>query len=149
MLEGCPCDRDRRELRLENVPRSDGLHDQVKRALAQGAALLTGGTVPDRPGFFYPPTVLAGVTESMVPFEEELFGPVAALTVAEDVDDAVRLANATRFGLSSAVFTEDRAKGEAVARRMHAGGAFVNQMSRSLINKLSFTNADLSGQTAL
>ncbi|MEO1075029.1 MAG: NAD-dependent succinate-semialdehyde dehydrogenase [Bacteroidota bacterium] len=109
----------------------DGLHDQVERAVAQGAALLTGGTVPDRPGFFYPPTVLAGVTEGMVPFEEELFGPVAALSVAEDVDDAVRLANATRFGLSSAVFTEDRAKGEAVARRMHAGGAFVNQMSQS------------------
>ncbi|MEL6443038.1 MAG: NAD-dependent succinate-semialdehyde dehydrogenase [Bacteroidota bacterium] len=109
----------------------DGLHDQVERAVAKGATRLTGGTVPDRSGFFYPPTVLAGVTEGMVPFEEELFGPVAALSVAEDVDDAVRLANATRFGLSSAVFTEDRAKGEAVARRMHAGGAFVNQMSRS------------------
>ncbi|MEM6783131.1 MAG: NAD-dependent succinate-semialdehyde dehydrogenase [Bacteroidota bacterium] len=109
----------------------DGLHDQVTRTVAQGAALLTGGTVPDRPGFFYPPTVLAGVTDDMVPFQEELFGPVAALTVAEDVDDAVRLANATRFGLSSAVFTEDRTKGEAVARRMRAGGAFVNQMSQS------------------
>ncbi|MEM8556728.1 MAG: NAD-dependent succinate-semialdehyde dehydrogenase [Bacteroidota bacterium] len=109
----------------------DGLHDQVWRTVAQGATLRTGGTVPDRPGFFYPATVLSDVTEGMVPFEEELFGPVAAIIVAEDADDAVRLANATRFGLSSAVFTEDRAKGEAIARRLRAGGAFVNQMSQS------------------
>ncbi|MEM8598992.1 MAG: NAD-dependent succinate-semialdehyde dehydrogenase [Bacteroidota bacterium] len=109
----------------------DGLHDQVERAVAQGAARLTGGTLPDRPGFFYPPTVLAGVSEGMVPFEEELFGPVAAFTVAEDADDAVRLANATRFGLSGVVVTEDRAQGEAIARRLRAGGAFVNQMSQS------------------
>ena len=109
----------------------DGLRDQVSRARAEGAEVLTGGEIPSGEGWYYPPTVLAGVTEHMLPFREELFGPVASLTVAEDEADAIRLANATRFGLGGAVFTEDRARGERVARQMASGAVFVNQMTKS------------------
>ncbi len=107
------------------------VHDQVGRAVAGGAEVLCGGRIPDGAGFFYPPTVLGGVREATVAFDEEIFGPVAALVVAENADDAVRLANATRFGLGGAVFTRDEARGEAVARRLACGSAFVNAMVRS------------------
>ncbi len=107
------------------------VHDQVERAAEAGAEVLCGGAIPDGPGFFYPPTVLSNVREGTVAFEEEIFGPVAALVVADDADDAVRLANATRFGLGGSVWTEDREKGEAVARRLACGSAFVNEMVKS------------------
>ncbi|MDX1530956.1 MAG: NAD-dependent succinate-semialdehyde dehydrogenase [Rhodothermales bacterium] len=109
----------------------DGLHGQVQRAVAEGAEVLTGGEPLDRPGFYYTPTVLGGVERGSVPFREELFGPVAALTVVEGVDEAVELANATPFGLGGAVFTEDRERGEQVARRLACGCAFVNEMVKS------------------
>ncbi|HYE94648.1 MAG TPA: NAD-dependent succinate-semialdehyde dehydrogenase [Rubricoccaceae bacterium] len=109
----------------------DEVHGQVERAVAEGAEVLTGGRIPDGPGFFYPPTVLANVREGTVAFDEEIFGPVASLVAAEDADDAVRLANASRFGLGGAVFTRDVAKGERVARALACGSAFVNAMVRS------------------
>jgi len=109
----------------------DEVHDQVLRAVKDGAEILCGGAIPGGPGFFYPPTVLANVLEGSVAFEEEIFGPVASLIVAEDANDAVRLANASRFGLGGAVFTEDRNKGEAIARRLDVGCAFVNEMVKS------------------
>lgn len=109
----------------------DEVHDQVRRAVADGATVLCGGTVPEGAGFFYPPTVLGGVREGTVAFDEEIFGPVAALVVAESVDEAVRLANASPFGLGGAVWTADRAKGEAVARRLECGSAFVNALVQS------------------
>jgi succinate-semialdehyde dehydrogenase/glutarate-semialdehyde dehydrogenase len=107
------------------------VHDQVERAVAGGAEVRTGGHVPAGAGFFYPPTVLAGVREGSVAFEEEIFGPVAAITTAADADDAVRLANASRFGLGGAVFTRDASRGEEIARRLECGSAFVNAMVRS------------------
>jgi len=107
------------------------VHDQVERSVEAGAEILVGGVVPDGPGFYYPPTVLAGVREGTVAFEEEIFGPVAAVTVARDADDAVRLANLSRFGLGGAVFTGDPARGERIARRLECGSAFVNAMVRS------------------
>ena len=109
----------------------DEVHDQVVRAVKGGAEILCGASVPRGPGFFYPPTVLANVQEGSVAFEEEIFGPVASLIIAEDADDAVRLANASRFGLGGAVFTEDRNKGKAIARRLEVGCAFVNEMTKS------------------
>ena len=109
----------------------DGLHEQVQRLAAEGATIRTGGEVPDLPGWFYPPTVVTGVTEHMLPFREELFGPVASVTVAEDEADAMRLANATPFGLGGSVFTVDRARGERFARGMRSGAAFVNEMTKS------------------
>jgi succinate-semialdehyde dehydrogenase/glutarate-semialdehyde dehydrogenase len=109
----------------------DEVHDQVERAVADGARLLTGGHALDGPGFFYAPTVLGDVRRGTVAFDEEIFGPVASVVVAADVDEAVDLANDTRFGLGGAVFTRDTAKGEAVARRLECGCAFVNDMVKS------------------
>ena len=109
----------------------DALHDQVWRAVDEGATLALGGTVPDGEGWFYPPTVLTGVAEGGVPFREELFGPVASVTVADDAAHAVRLANATRFGLGGSVWTDDRARGEALARQIRSGAVFVNAMTQS------------------
>ena len=109
----------------------DDIHDQVERAVADGAEILTGGEKLDRTGFYYAPTVLGNVERGTVAFEEEIFGPVASLVVAADLDEAVDLANASHYGLGGAVFTEDEAKGEAVARRLECGCAFVNQMVKS------------------
>ena len=107
------------------------VHDQVERAIADGARLVVGGEVPDGPGYYYPPTVLVGVEEGTVAFEEEVFGPVAALTIAEAEADAVRLANATRFGLGGSVWTADLERGERVAREIRSGAVFVNEMTKS------------------
>ena len=110
----------------------DEVHDQVERAIDDGAELQTGGEkLSDRDGFFYAPTVLTNVKAGSVAFDEEIFGPVASITPARDVDHAVELANQSKFGLGGAVFTEDRAKGEDVARRLEVGCAFVNEMVKS------------------
>ncbi len=110
----------------------DELHRQVEASIAAGARLVTGGTVPARPGAWYPPTVLASVTPGIPAFDEELFGPVAALVEARDDEDALRLANASTFGLGAAVFTRDERRGTDLARRVLAAGAcFVNAQVRS------------------
>ncbi len=109
----------------------DTLHAQVVRARQEGATLCTGGVLPDGPGFFYPPTVLADVRPGTVAFTEELFGPVASLITADDADHAVALANETPFGLGGSLFTANRVRGEALARRLDVGCAFVNEMVRS------------------
>jgi succinate-semialdehyde dehydrogenase/glutarate-semialdehyde dehydrogenase len=110
----------------------DALHDQVIRSMAAGARCLLGGGIPDRDGAWYPPTVLTDVRPGMAAWEEELFGPVAAVIRAQDEDDAVRIANATTFGLGAAVFTRDVERGERIARdRLEAGSCFVNAFVRS------------------
>ncbi len=109
----------------------DGIHDQVERSIAAGAKLLLGGRKVDGPGFYYQPTVLADVRQGMAAFDEEVFGPVAALVVAEDADDAIRLANASEYGLSSNIWTRDLHQARALARRIEAGGVFVNGFSAS------------------
>ncbi len=109
----------------------DTVHDQVQRSIEQGATCVTGGVVPERPGFYYTPTVLTDVAPGQVAFEEEIFGPVASMIVADDVEHAVELANDTRFGLGASVFTRDVERGEALARRLDVGCAFVNEMVKS------------------
>ena len=105
----------------------DALHDQVERSVAAGATIVTGGEIPDRPGAFYPPTVLEGVEPGNPAFVEELFGPVAPLIRARDEDHAIELANDTTFGLGGAVFTTDIARGRTIAaERIHTGNCFVN-----------------------
>ncbi|WP_412069378.1 NAD-dependent succinate-semialdehyde dehydrogenase [Rubrivirga sp. IMCC43871] len=122
----------------------DDIQDQVDRAAADGAEVLTGGAIPDGTGYYYPPTVLAGVEEGTVAFDEEIFGPVASLIVADDADDAVRLANATRFGLGGSVWTADVDKGERLAREIRSGAVFVNEMTKSHPN-LPFGGIGASG----
>ncbi len=109
----------------------DALHGQVTRSVERGARLLLGGTVPEGPGAFYPPTVLGDVRKGMPAYDEETFGPVAALIAARDEAEAVRLANDSPFGLGAAVFTTDQERGERVAARIEAGNVFVNALVAS------------------
>ncbi len=109
----------------------DGVHDQVERAIGDGAVAAVGGHTLDRDGFYYAPTVLTDVRPGTVAFDEEIFGPVASVVVADDAEHAVALANDTRFGLGGSVFTEDREKGERMARELEVGCAFVNEMTKS------------------
>jgi succinate-semialdehyde dehydrogenase/glutarate-semialdehyde dehydrogenase len=104
----------------------DDLHQQVLASVAKGARLLLGGEVPPGRGAYYPPTVLADVKPGMPAYDDELFGPVAAIIRARDEQDAVRIANDSAFGLGAAVFTRDAQRGERVARALEAGATFVN-----------------------
>jgi succinate-semialdehyde dehydrogenase/glutarate-semialdehyde dehydrogenase len=109
----------------------DQLAKQVDRSVAMGARVLCGGRVPDGPGFFYPPTVLADVTAGMPVAEEETFGPVAAVLSFRDENEAVRLANATPYGLASSLWTRDAARMERVVPRIDAGAVFINDFAKS------------------
>jgi succinate-semialdehyde dehydrogenase/glutarate-semialdehyde dehydrogenase len=105
----------------------DELHEQVTKSIDNGAQCLCGGKVPEGSGAFYPPTVLTNVKPGMPAYDEEMFGPVAAVISAKDVDDAVRIANDSEFGLGGGVFTRDLALGERLAAdRIEAGSVFVN-----------------------
>jgi succinate-semialdehyde dehydrogenase/glutarate-semialdehyde dehydrogenase len=110
----------------------DDLHRQVEASVAAGARVLLGCRVPEGPGASYPPSVLDRVAPGMPAFDEELFGPVAAVVAARDEADAIRLANRTAFGLGAAVFTRDLERGERIARHeLEAGSCFVNALVRS------------------
>ncbi len=107
------------------------IDDQVQRSLAAGAELLAGGQALAGAGCFYAPTVLGQVRPGMAVFDEETFGPVAAVVVAQDDDDAVRLANATPFGLSVSVWSASKARAVGLAKRITTGAVFVNAMTAS------------------
>ncbi len=109
----------------------DDLHKQVLASVEQGANLLLGGTILPGEGAYYPPTVLTDVKPGMPAYDEELFGPVAAIIRAKDEGGAVRIANDSVFGLGAAVFTNDTARGERVARALEAGATFVNSLVAS------------------
>ncbi len=110
----------------------DELHAQVVASIAKGARCLLGGTVPDGPGAFYPPTVLTDVRKGMVAYSEELFGPVASIIPVRNERAAIRVANDTVFGLGAAVFTRDVARGERIAtEELMAGACFVNASVKS------------------
>lgn len=110
----------------------DALHAQVQEIIRKGAKVLLGCEMPAGAGAFYPASVLAEVKPGMPAFDEELFGPVAAVIRAKDTEQAVQLANQTSFGLGAAVFTADAAFGEKLAADgLHAGSCFVNDFVRS------------------
>jgi len=117
---------------MVNETARDEIHNQVLMSVEKGAAILLGGKVPDNPGAYYPATVLGNVRPGMPAFDEELFGPVAAVIAAENEAEAIKLANQTPFGLGAAVFTSDIKKGEKIAsEQLEAGSCFVNDYVRS------------------
>ncbi|MEV6990533.1 NADP-dependent succinic semialdehyde dehydrogenase [Streptomyces sp. NPDC093228] len=107
------------------------LEELVEDAVGAGAQVLCGGERPDRPGWFYPPTVLAGITPRMRIHQEEAFGPVATLYRVADLDEAVAVANDTPFGLSSNVWTHNGVELDRFVQDLEAGGVYVNGMTAS------------------
>jgi succinate-semialdehyde dehydrogenase/glutarate-semialdehyde dehydrogenase len=110
----------------------DELHSQVKKSIEKGAKLLLGGEIPQGKGAFYPPTVLTNVKKGMPAYDEELFGPVAALIKVKNEAEGIKIANDTTFGLGAAVFTKDILRGERIAKKkLTAGSCFVNEFVKS------------------
>ncbi|EMG9277230.1 TPA: succinate-semialdehyde dehydrogenase [Enterobacter cloacae] len=109
----------------------DELHQQVQATLAEGATLLLGGEKISGEGNYYAPTVLSHVAPTMTAFRQELFGPVAAITVAKDAEHALQLANDSDFGLSATVFTANEALAGRFSRELECGGVFINGFSAS------------------
>jgi len=117
---------------MQSIMARDEIHKQVEESIAKGAKLLLGGTVPDRPGAWYPATVLSAVRPGQPAHDEEVFGPVAAIIAASDEAEAIRIANASEFGLGSGVLTGDIDRGRRIAaEELEAGMSFVNENVRS------------------
>lgn len=103
------------------------IHSQVQKLLTQGATLLEGGYLPEGPGYYYPATLIDNVSPESIAYEEELFGPVVCVTVADSQQQAIELANQTSFGLGASIYTRDLALGEKIASdSLEAGLCFVN-----------------------
>ncbi|HEX6741870.1 MAG TPA: NAD-dependent succinate-semialdehyde dehydrogenase [Sphingomicrobium sp.] len=117
---------------MQSVKARDEIHRQVTESIANGARLLLGGEVPDRPGAWYPATVLADVRAGQPAHDEEVFGPVAAIITADDEAEAIAIANSSEFGLGSGVLTGDVDRGRRIAsQELDAGLSFVNENVRS------------------
>jgi len=117
---------------MQSVKARDEIHSQVEESIANGAKLLLGGKVPDRPGAWYPATVLSNVRSGQPAHDEEVFGPVAAIIAADNEKDAIRIANSSEFGLGSGVLTGDIDRGRRIAaEELEAGMSFVNENVRS------------------
>ncbi|MEO7564059.1 MAG: NAD-dependent succinate-semialdehyde dehydrogenase [Sphingomicrobium sp.] len=112
---------------MQSTKSRDEIHDQVEKSIAAGAKRLLGGVVPDRPGAWYPATVLSNVCTGQPAHDEEIFGPVAAIITAADEADAIHIANDSEFGLGSGVITADLDRGRRIAaEELEAGMSFVN-----------------------
>ncbi|MCX8073685.1 MAG: NAD-dependent succinate-semialdehyde dehydrogenase [Candidatus Binatia bacterium] len=131
MKVGDPMDENTRVGPLARADLVETLHRQVEESLRLGAKLECGGKRLEGKGFFYAPTVLTGVRPGMPVFDEETFGPVAAVVVARDAAHAVQLANASRYGLGAAIWTRNRRRGEALAEQIDAGAVHVNDVVHS------------------
>ncbi|MGA7931753.1 MAG: NAD-dependent succinate-semialdehyde dehydrogenase [Candidatus Sulfotelmatobacter sp.] len=107
------------------------LDADVKKSIAAGARLLTGGQPLPGPGFYYPPTVLADIPRGSPAYSEELFGPVASIFRVKGIDEAITLANDVRFGLGASAWTNDAAETERFVNELQAGMVFVNKMVAS------------------
>jgi succinate-semialdehyde dehydrogenase/glutarate-semialdehyde dehydrogenase len=117
---------------MNSVSARDALHEQVQKTVKAGAKCIIGGEIPDGEGAWYPPTILADVTEGMPAYKEEIFGPVAIVIRAKDDDDAVAISNSSEFGLGGGVFTSDIDHGMAIARNdLDTGSVAVNNFVKS------------------
>lgn len=103
------------------------IHQQVQKLLEQGAILLEGGYIPEGPGYYYPATLIDNVSPDSIAYQEEFFGPVVCVSIAEDQNHAIELANQTSFGLGASIYTKNLALGEKIAAQsLEAGSCFVN-----------------------
>lgn len=109
----------------------DKLHQQVMDSVALGATIITGGYQLDCPGYYYAPTILSDVTSNMPAYNEELFGPVAIVLKASEPAHALGIANASNYGLSGSIWSDDMATAESMARNMESGLTFINSPSFS------------------
>ena len=116
---------------LANQQIRDDLADQVRRTVDAGARLLTGGQAPDRPGWFYQPTVLSDLPAGSAAACEETFGPVAAIFAVESLDDAIELANDSQYGLGASAWTGEREEADRLVAELEAGCVFINRMVAS------------------
>src|SRR5262245_31295106 len=128
---GDPLDRVSDMGPMARVDLRDSLHEQVKGSIAKGARVLCGGRPLEGAGAFYTPTVLSGVTQGMPAFDDETFGPVAAITRVPSLEAAVAAANASQFGLSSNLWTQDIDRARHIARDLYTGGVFINGVTAS------------------
>ena len=107
------------------------LHQGVLKSVEAGARVLTGGKPLEGPGFFYPPTVLTGIPRNSPAYCDEFFGPVASLFRARDMDDAIRIANDTRFGLGASAWTTDERELDRFINELESGMVFINRIVAS------------------
>jgi succinate-semialdehyde dehydrogenase/glutarate-semialdehyde dehydrogenase len=131
---GNPLDKDVDLGPMAKIELRDELHKQVQENIKAGAKCILGGTVPKNEGLhaFYTPTILTGIKKGMPAYDDETFGPVASVFTAKDTMEAIRIANDTSFGLGSAVFTQNIAEGERIAKyELQAGSSFVNASVKS------------------
>jgi succinate-semialdehyde dehydrogenase/glutarate-semialdehyde dehydrogenase len=130
-LPGDPTDEQTRLGPMSSLRARQDVAEVVEDAVAKGATVHLGGSVPDGPGAYYPATVLSGVTPVMRAYHEEIFGPVAVVHRVATEDEAVDLANSSPYGLGGAVFAADRASAEQVADRLEVGMVGLNMLVRS------------------
>jgi succinate-semialdehyde dehydrogenase/glutarate-semialdehyde dehydrogenase len=131
MKIGDPMDRATQIGPLARLDLLETLHDQVRRSIAKGAILKLGGKRRGDKGYFYEPTVLSEVGPGMAAFDEETFGPVAAIVLAENADEAVDLANASRYGLGASIWSNNLQKAQSLAGRIESGSVFINGIVKS------------------
>jgi succinate-semialdehyde dehydrogenase/glutarate-semialdehyde dehydrogenase len=128
---GDPADRNTQIGPMAREDLLNALDAQVQSSVKDGAKLLCGGKRLQRQGYYYEPTVLCDVSHGMRVFDEETFGPVAAVTRAKNVDQAIQLANATKYGLGASIWTRNTDNADLIARRIEAGSVFVNGIVKS------------------
>ena len=107
------------------------LLEQVEKSVEQGAKVLIGGKRMDREGAFFEPTILTDVKEGMPAFEEELFGPVAVVLIANSNEEAVQIASNSRFGLGGSLWSQDIKKAQQLVRKVESGAVYINKMMAS------------------
>ncbi len=129
---------------LQNRMQFDKVVEIFETTKRSGARILVGGDVPDRPGYFLPPTYVTDIDDDSRLVTEEQFGPIVPILKFSDLDDAIRRANDTRYGLSGSVWTADLERGEAVAAQLEVGTAWVNQ-HRAISAHVPFGGAKESG----